>query len=176
MRLAFFYCCRRRRLNSVRQVNGDLPHPVVRAASAPFSTLSAHFSTLSAHFSTLSTHGRVWDILPSLRSPALQSLGRSPCFRPGWRETGETCTRAPSESGNSRLTCRREVKSEALSLVERDIVYDDDHGFDFRLTRSGSCTVCCRPLRRSVRKFGIFDNSEEAKHWSFRPKQVSFEI
>ena len=78
VRLAFFYCCRRRRLNSVRQVNGDLPHPVVCAASAPFSTLSAQFSTLSAHFSTLSTHGRVWDVLPSLRSPALQSLGRSP--------------------------------------------------------------------------------------------------
>ena len=71
VRLAFFYCCRRRRLNSVRQVNGDLPYHVVRAASAQFSTLSAPFSTLS-------THGRVWDVLPSLRSPALQSLGRSP--------------------------------------------------------------------------------------------------
>lgn len=78
VRVAFFYCCRRRRLNSVRQVNGDLPHLVVCTASAPFSTLSAQFSTLSAHFSTLSTHGRVWDVLPSLRSPALQSLGRSP--------------------------------------------------------------------------------------------------
>lgn len=75
VRLAFFYCCRRRRLNSVRQVHGDLPHPVVCAASAQFSTLSAQFSTLS-------THGRVWDILPSLRSPALQSLGRSPCLSP----------------------------------------------------------------------------------------------
>lgn len=159
VRLAFFYCCRRRRLNSVRQVNGDLPHPVVCAASAQFSTLSAQFSTLSAHFSTLSTHGRVWDILPSLRSPLLQSLGRSPCFRPGWREPGETCTRAPSESGNSRLTCRREVKSEALSLVERDIVYDDDHGFDFRLMRSGRYTVCCSRMDKS----GTFDNSEEAK-------------
>lgn len=169
MRLAFFYCCRRRRLNSVRQVNGDLPHPVVRAASAPFSTLSAQFSTLSAHFSTLSTHGRVWDVLPSLRSPALQSLGRSPCFRPGWRETGETCTRAPSESGNSRLTCRREVKSEALSLVERDIVYDDDHGFDSRLMRSGKCTVCCHRMNQS----GMFDNSEEAKKWPGHPTFVS---
>jgi hypothetical protein len=51
------------RLNSVRQVHGDLPHPVVYAASAQFSTLSAHFSTLS-------THARVLGGLPSLRSPA----------------------------------------------------------------------------------------------------------
>ena len=68
VRLAFFYCCRRRRLNSVRQVNGDLPHPVV-------CTASEQLSTLSAHFSTLSTHGRARGVLPSLRSPALQSLG-----------------------------------------------------------------------------------------------------
>jgi NAD(P)-dependent dehydrogenase (short-subunit alcohol dehydrogenase family) len=40
-------------LNSVRQVDGDLPYAVVCAASAQFSTLSAQFSTLS-------THLRVW--------------------------------------------------------------------------------------------------------------------
>ena len=151
VRVAFFYCCRRRRLNSVRQVNGDLPHPVVCAASAPFSTLS--------------THGKVWDVLLSLTLPS----AAVPWSIAPYGEPGEICTRAPSESGNSRLTCRREVKSEALSLVERDIVYDDDHGFDFRRNGPDECTVCCRPFNRSVRTCGIFDNSEEAKKWSFCP-------
>lgn len=49
----------------------------------------------------------------------------------------------------------------------RDIVYDDDHGFAFRLVRSGKCTVCCRPLCRlneEVRHL-FFDNHEEERKW-----------
>lgn len=146
-RLAFFYYSRRRRLNSVRQVNGDLPHPVVSAASV-------RFSTLSAHFSTLSTHARVWVFCLPYAPQRCGPLIDRPHFTPIWRETGETCTRAPSESGNSRLTCRREVKSEAA----RDIVYDDDHGFDIRLTDQVNVR-CATALHVAwMRYCGTFDD------------------
>jgi hypothetical protein len=82
-RLAFFYCCRPRRLNSIRQVNGDLPDPIVCAASEQLSTLSAHFSTLS-------THGRVWDDFAFPYAPQRCSpLVDRPCFAPDGENPGK---------------------------------------------------------------------------------------
>jgi len=106
---------------------------------------------------------------PQRRSPLVDHSA----FRPGWRETGETCTRAPSESGNSRLTCRREVKSEALSetlftMTTTDLI---------SVSRDQANIRCAVALCVAwTNKCGILDNPQKAQQWLFRPKQMLFEI
>ena len=117
-------------LNSVRQVDGDLPYAVVCAASAQFSTLSAQFSTLS-------THLRVWVFcLPYAPQPQEISL-ISPHME---RTRGNNCP------------CAVCVREDSPHLPSEDGIRGTIPGRDillFTMTTTDFTTVipvCCRPL------------------------------